>query len=372
MMSRSSQPIPVTILTGYLGAGKTTLLNRILTERHGQRIAVIENEYGEVGIDNDLVVHSEEEIFEMNNGCICCTVRGDLVRILERLMKRREQFERVVIETTGLADPSPVAQTFFLDEDLAGSFLVDAIVTLVDARHVVQHLEDGSPEAPRQIAFGDVIVLNKTDLVSREELDALTSRIRSINPTAAIHPTQNAAIDLDRLLDIRGFDLDRAAELDPIFQKEARSPESSSGHHHDHHHHDHDHDHGHDHDHDHHHHHHHHEHESGVTSVGIELEGTIDIDRFHAWMQVLTMTSAESLYRYKGVLAAPSPNRYVFQGIHMLFEGRFDRPWREDEERKSRFVFIGKELRRELLVAGFSACLLDESASARTAAIPAQ
>ncbi len=325
---KSSNPIPVTILTGYLGAGKTTLLNRILSENHGQKIAVIENEYGEIGIDNDLVVHSEEEIFEMNNGCICCKVRGDLVRILERLLKKERQFDRVIIETTGLADPSPVAQTFFLDEDLAGRFLVDAIVTLVDSKHLGWHLDQGSPEASQQLAFADAIILNKTDLVNDVELEELKEKIRSINAIVPIHECQNAGVDLSKVIDIRGFDLQRAVELDPAFK--------NGGHHH-----------------------HHHRHEHGVSSVGIELEGEIDVQRFQAWMQVLTMSQGESLYRYKGVLVASnSPQRFVFQGIHMLFEGRYDRPWREDETRVNRFVFIGKDLNREFLKSGFEMCLV--------------
>lgn len=364
MATPKTKPIPVTILTGYLGAGKTTLLNRILTEEHGRRIAVIENEYGEIGIDNDLVIHSEEEIFEMNNGCICCTVRGDLIRILERLLKRRDKFDRILIETTGLADPSPVAQTFFLDEDLAGSFFVDAIVTLVDARHLLQHLDGGSPEAARQLAFADTIVLNKLDLVTPEQALAVAKRVHAINPSAPIHKTINAAVDLKKILDIQGFDLARAAELDPVF-KPALEAQAD---HHEHHEncgcgHDHEHDHDHeDHPVHHHHEHHHHEHESGITSVGIELEGQMNLQRFNAWMQVLTMNFGENLYRYKGVLVAEGKDqRYIFQGIHMLYEGRLDRPWGKDEARLNRFVFIGKNLEREVLVAGFNACLENSS-----------
>lgn len=350
MPAPTGKPIPVTIITGYLGSGKTTLLNRILTEEHGKRIAVIENEYGEIGIDNDLVIHSDEEIFEMNNGCICCTVRGDLIRILERLLKRRDKFDRVVIETTGLADPSPVAQTFFLDEDLAGSFTVDAIITLVDARHVLQRLNSGSPEAARQLAFADAVVLNKMDLVTPDEAETVAARVHAINPAAPIYQGINAAVDLTKILDIQGFNLARAAELDPVFKPATQEHDHS----HDHEKHE---DHGHD---DRHHHHHHHEHESGITSVGIQLEGPMHIERFQAWMQVLTANFGESLYRYKGVLFdQSSPRRFVFQGIHMLYEGRHDRPWAAGEERTNRFVFIGKNLPREVLLAGFSACLLN-------------
>jgi G3E family GTPase len=388
------QAIPVTILTGYLGAGKTTLLNQILTENHGKRIAVIENEFGEVGVDNDLVVHSEEEFFEMNNGCICCTVRGDLVRILERLLRKRQSFERVVIETTGLADPSPVAQTFFLEEALMGRFRVDAIVTLVDARHLLQHLDDGSPEAAQQIAFADRIVLNKVDLVTSQQLENVERRIRAINVIAPIERAHLARVPLDFVLDVNGFDLERAAELDPVFKPKA-SPKKEHEHKHAHdkecdggctgcggggcshgdeehahadHKHSaardeevHDHDHSHDSDHDHahaHDHEHHHEHEHGIVSVGFELPRAVNIHRLEAWMQILTGMMATSLYRYKGVLEAEGEDRrYLFQGIHMLYEGRLDRPWKPEEPRVSRFVFIGKDLNRELLTAGFMACL---------------
>jgi len=371
-----NKPIPATILTGYLGAGKTTLLNRILTEDHGKRIAVIENEFGEVGVDNDLVVHSEEEIFEMNNGCICCTVRGDLVRILERLLRKRQKFDRVVIETTGLADPAPVAQTFFLEESLMGRFRVDAIVTLVDARHVLQHLDDGSPEAAQQLAFADRIVLNKTDLVEEDGAEKVEKRIRTINGLAPIQRTEHAIVPLDFVLDVNGFDLERAAELDPAFKPkrplkqengkdQSHTTKREDGH--PEHHHDHEDDPGHHED----HHHHHHDHEHGVTSIGIEIPEAINIARLEAWMQVLTMMMATSLYRYKGVLVAEGEERrYLFQGIHMLYEGRMDRPWRNDEPRVSRISFIGKNLDREMLTAGFMACVpeYDESRSVDTGA----
>ena len=344
------KPIPVTILTGYLGAGKTTLLNRILTETHGRRIAVIENEFGDVGIDNDLVVHSEDEIFEMNNGCICCTVRGDLVRILKRLLDDGQRFDHVVIETTGLADPGPVAQTFYYEGSLQKRFLVDAIVTVVDARHVIQRLDDGSPEAARQIAFADRIVLNKTDLVDAQELEIVEQRIRVINMVAPIERTQNAMAPLEFVLDVDGFDVDRAAELDSAFESHVER-ENTDGHdhsdvdsNHDHAHHDHS--------------HHDHAHEHGIMSVGIEIPKALDLKAFTLWMQFLIPTAGPSLYRYKGVLAVEGDDfRYLFQGIHMLYGACRDRPWRNDEPRVSRFVFIGKDLDRKLLTEGFMTCV---------------
>ena len=266
-----SQPqIPVTVLTGYLGAGKTTLLNRILSEEHGKRYAVIVNEFGEVNIDNDLIVESDEEIYEMNNGCVCCTVRGDLVRAVEGLVKRPGGFDGILVETTGLADPAPVAQTFFMDEEIAERAKLDAVVTVADAKHLLLRLED-SLEAEDQVAFADVIILNKTDLVEPEELESVERTIRSINPTAIIHKTERCSLPLDRVLDRGAFDLDRILTLDPEFLEE---------HDHDH---DHDHDHHHDHDHDHdghdHHHHHHHEHDHSVTSVSL-VGGEMDPERF--------------------------------------------------------------------------------------------
>ncbi|HVY21360.1 MAG TPA: GTP-binding protein, partial [Bauldia sp.] len=246
--------IPVTVLTGYLGAGKTTLLNRILTENHGKKYAVIVNEFGEIGIDNDLIVESDEEVFEMNNGCICCTVRGDLIRVVEGLMKRPGGFDGILVETTGLADPAPVAQTFFMDDDVKAKAKLDAVVTVADAKHLLGSLKD-SPEAQEQIGFADVILLNKTDLVSPDELAKVERHIRAINPHATVHKTERCSIALDRVLDRGAFDLDRILSLDPDFLE----PDE-----HDHHHHDHDHDHDHD--------HHHHDdarHDPTVTSVSL-------------------------------------------------------------------------------------------------------
>jgi G3E family GTPase len=244
-------PIPVTVLTGYLGAGKTTLLNRILSEPHGKRYAVIVNEFGEIGIDNDLIVESDEEIYEMNNGCVCCTVRGDLIRVVEGLMRRPGRFDAIIVETTGLADPVPVAQTFFMDDDVRAKTRLDAVVALVDARHLPARLKD-SREAEDQIAFADVVLLNKTDLVTPEELESIERTVRAINPSARIHRTERAAVALDTVLDRGAFDLSRALENDPHFldhdhPDHACGPDCDHDHHHDHHHHDHhhDHDHGH-------------------------------------------------------------------------------------------------------------------------------
>jgi len=441
--------IPVTVLTGFLGSGKTTLLNRILSENHGKRIAVIENEYGEIGVDNDLVIGAEEEIFEMNNGCICCTVRGDLIRILSNLMKRRDRFDYIMIETTGMADPGPVAQTFFMDDEIKNTFCLDSIVTLVDAKHVVEHFDD-SDEVKEQIAFADVVLLNKIDLVSSSELNALETRIHSMNAVAKIYRTKNANIAMNYILDLGGFALERALEVDPQFL-EPEYPFEWSGCYHleagtyelmlnsgpdpamsiwlsalpdtsaesikaaiesaalafsndalivqsgntlypdkklyqlrldapllqfpieikqsdvyvfftehhpdefslylkgiddkrlhpatsreykpD------------------------HEHDEKITSVGITTPGELDLDRFQSWLRDLLGTKGPDIFRMKGVLNfREMPERYIFQGVHMLFEGRPDRPW-GTEPRKNALIFIGRNLDRDELNAGFAACL---------------
>ena len=474
-------PIPVTVLTGFLGAGKTTLLNRILTEQHGRKIAVIENEYGEVGIDNQLVIRSDEEIFEMNNGCICCTVRGDLLRILTRLMKRKDRLDAILIETTGLANPGPVAQTFFSDPEMKDNFRLDAIVTLVDAKHVLMHLDD-SPEAMKQIAFADVILLNKTDLIEPADLDALEKRIHVINAVAKVHRTKNADIALNQVIDIGGFSLDRAVDVDPKFL-EAEYPFEWAGaydlpagdyklaigaHDHDHDGHDHAHDHecgescGHDHNsldvvvapvagdaatsprpdrtgvgaapeydatikstvlafsdwekitpsgetiaadgklhrlklkdehgefavriptagryilftghdvpthlhapsgevvrygwdktfrHE-------HTHDEEVSSVGISVDGELDGKKLNDWISNLLATKGVDLFRMKGVLVVKgTKKRLVFQGVHMLFDAKFDRDWKDGENRTNTLVFIGKNLDRSALTEGFKACI---------------
>lgn len=456
MAQNSSQSrVPVTVLTGFLGSGKTTLLNRILTENHGKRIAVIENEFGEVGVDGNLVIGAEEEIFEMNNGCICCTVRGDLIRILGNLMKRRDKFDYIMIETTGLADPGPVAQTFFMDDEMAGKMQLDSIVTLVDAKHIWEHIDDAE-EAQEQIAFADMILLNKIDLVAPEELDQLEARIKSMNAAAKIYRTRDAVIDMGKILNQGSFDLDRALEIDPKFmereypfewagvyelpagsynlvlqegpddpkmdmalvplaapelrqdeilypaemafaardeaswyndngaaispgpylhrlpltvetgqemifkieitqpglyglftehhpsefdltldgpdqscdvltEREFKPP---------------------------------HEHDEEVTSVGITTPGDLDLDKFNGWLRNLLMTQGPDIFRMKGVLSfADVPNRYVFQGVHMLFDGRPDQPW-GSQPRTNQLIFIGRNLNREALNQGFNACLV--------------
>jgi G3E family GTPase len=449
-MVNSASRVPVTVLTGFLGSGKTTLLNRILTENHGKRIAVIENEFGEVGVDNDLVIGAEEEIFEMNNGCICCTVRGDLIRILGNLMKRRDRFDHIMIETTGLADPGPVAQTFFMDDEIQTQLSLDGIVTLVDARHVWEHIDD-SDEVKEQIAFADVILLNKTDLVNQAQLDELEARIHSMNSAAKIHRTRDAAIEMDKILNLGGFDLNRALNVDPkflepeypfewsgifemtpgtyqlvlqngpdpamgaSFRTAASSTEAgmratvepavltfsgdevelTSGdtlmpsntlyslnlegsaltyklsvsvagayvlftEHHpdefqayvvdpngqriealhtreykpD------------------------HEHDEEVTSVGITTPGELDLEKFQEWLRVLLAEKGTDIFRMKGILSFRGmAERYVFQGVHMLFDGRADRLW-GTETRKNTLIFIGRHLDREELNAGFNACLV--------------
>jgi G3E family GTPase len=334
--------IPVTVLTGYLGAGKTTLLNRILTENHGKRYAVIVNEFGEIGIDNDLIVESDEEVFEMNNGCVCCTVRGDLIRVVEGLMKRPGGFDGILVETTGLADPVPVAQTFFMDDDVKAKSKLDAVVTVADAKHLLARLAD-SREAEEQIAFADVILLNKTDLVTKDELAAVERRIRAINPQAIIHRTERCAIPLDKVLDRGAFDLDRILTLDPDFLDGQR--------------HDHDHDH-HDHDgHDHHHHHHHDVEGSGIASVSLRT-GTLNPKTFFPWIERMTQELGPQILRLKGILSFKDDGeRYVVQGVHMIIEGNHQRPWKAGEKRESRLVVIGRNLDEAALKAGLEACL---------------
>jgi G3E family GTPase len=329
--------IPVTVLTGYLGAGKTTLLNRILSEPHGQKFAVIVNEFGEIGIDNELVVNADEEVFEMNNGCICCTVRGDLVRIIDGLMRRKGKFDAIIVETTGLADPAPVAQTFFMDEQVGAKTKLDAVVTVADAKWLKDRLKD-APEAKNQIAFADVILINKTDLVSEGELAEIEARIRGINPYARLHRTERAKIDIAEVLGRNAFDLDRILDIEPAFLDAAGEGE-----------------HGHD-------HHHHgglkHYHDEDMQSVSIKTAKPLNPDKFFPWVQDLVATEGKNILRCKGILNfKDDPERFVFQGVHMILDGDHQRKWRDDETRDSRIVFIGRHLPEEKIRKGFEACV---------------
>jgi G3E family GTPase len=311
--------IPVTVLTGYLGAGKTTLLNRILTEPHGKRYAVIVNEFGEIGIDNDLVVGADEEVFEMNNGCICCTVRGDLIRIMDGLMKRKGKFDAIIVETTGLADPAPVAQTFFVDQDVSDAAKLDAVVTVADAKWLTDRLKD-APEAKNQIAFADVIILNKIDLVSPDELAAVEDRIQAINPSARVHRAKNCQVPIAEVLNRNAFDLDRIIELAPDFLEEG----------------------------------HHHHHDEDMQSVSVRHPGAVDPDKFMPWISDLTQREGPNILRCKGIVAFPGePKRFVFQGVHMILDGDLQGTWKDGETRQSRVVFIGRNLDEDAIRAGF-------------------
>jgi G3E family GTPase len=321
-MPDASKQIPVTVLTGYLGSGKTTLLNRILFEAHGRRFAVIVNAFGEVGIDNDLIVDADEEIFEMNNGCICCTVRGDLVRIIAGLMRRSQAFDGIVVETTGLADPAPEAQTFFVDEDVRRKTKLDAIIAVADARHLREQI-NRAPEAQEQLAFADVVLVNKVDLVDARSLAALERRIRNINPYAKIHTTERCGIDLGQILRRHAFSLERILELEPEFLTQDHA----------------------------------HEHDEKISSLSLVADRPLKPNRFVSWIQDVTQRYGTDILRMKGIASIEDDDRqFVVQSVHMLIEGGSQRPWKEQEPRQTRLVFIGRDLPKDLLRQGFEAC----------------
>jgi G3E family GTPase len=321
-----SNMVPVTILTGFLGSGKTTLLNRILKEDHGHRIAVIENEFGEIGVDNEIIETGDEQIVEMNNGCICCTVRGDLIRILGTLKEKRDagtlKFDRVVIETTGMADPGPVAQTFFTDEEIGNYYLLDSIITLVDAKHAPKQLDEFH-EAQEQVGFADRILLSKTDLVSQDETDSLSKRLKRMNPRAPIKKVHFGDAPIGEVLDIRGFNLNAILQLDPEFLVDS-----------------------------------HHEHHDQVESFVFRSQKPFDGQKLEQFLSGMIQVYGPDLLRYKGVLwMKGNPRRVVFQGVHMMMGGDMGKPWGKGEKKQSIMVFIGKKLPKDIFIAGMEECL---------------
>jgi len=325
MSTETPAPIPVTVLTGYLGAGKTTLLNRILSENHGRRYAVIVNEFGSIGVDGDLVVNVEEDVFQLNNGCLCCSMRGDLIRVIEGLMRRRNAFDAIIVETTGLADPAPIAQTFFADDDIRQKTKLDAIVTVVDVHHILQEIER-APEAQVQLAYADVVVLNKIDLVTEEDLSSLEARIRYMNATATIRRAERCRVSLDDLLDRGAFDLDRILDFEPEFlQGELQS-----------------------------------RHGDGVKSFSLLAEEPLDPQKFLPWVEQTAQVFGTDMLRMKGIISFENDDdRFVVQAVHMLLEGGHQRQWRPGEQRFSRLVFIGRDLPQDTIRNGFMNCQVE-------------
>ena len=324
MEDQSQNKIPVTLLTGCLGAGKTTLLNYILTQTHGKRIAVIENEFGEISVDHDLIVGADKDIFEMSNGCVCCSIKGDLIKTLNKLFERKERFDSILIECTGLASPGPLAQAFIVEDEIESGLRLDGSANVVDAKHFWKHLED-IEVSWEQIAVSNAILINKIDLISNEELIAIENKIKEINSSANIYRTENCQIDLDKIFNIKGFELKNAEELNSLMDHDNHES---------------------------------HDHSGSVSSVGVILEGNIDLDKFLMWLRMLGIMEGMDVFRSKGILSVPdNSNRIIFHGVYMMFENREDRAW-GDDPRENRMIFIGRNLNRDRLEEGVRSCLI--------------